>query len=108
MGNCIRRGGWLSLALAIVVSVFSASLTRADDPVLLRQGWQLRSSDGLAATGAEISTSGFKPTDWYPAQVPGTVVGSLVKAGLYGDPLVGMNMRLLPGTSYPIGQKFGH
>ena len=95
-------------AFAWLVFLISASVW-ADEPIVLRQGWQLRTSAGMNATGAELSSLAFSAgSDWTPAVVPGTVVGSLVKSGAFADPLVGMNMRALPGTSYPIGDKFGH
>src|SRR4051812_47030087 len=94
---------WLVLAFLVC----AAQPARADDPILLRQDWKLHTSTGLVATGAEISSSAYQPEGWYPAAVPGTVVGSLVKAGAFADPMIGMNMRLLPGTEYPIGKMFG-
>ena len=38
--------------------------------------------------------------------VPNTVVGALVENGTYPDPYFGMNLRKIPGTSYPIGERF--
>ncbi|HTI04566.1 MAG TPA: beta galactosidase jelly roll domain-containing protein, partial [Gemmatimonadales bacterium] len=40
------------------------------------------------------------------ASVPSTVVGALVEAGVYHDPFFGMNLRALPGMTYPIGRNF--
>jgi exo-1,4-beta-D-glucosaminidase len=74
----------------------------------LREGWSLQSSCDAKATGAEISTAGFSTSGWHATQVPATVVGALVADKTYPDPLVGMNMRSLPGMAYPIGRNFSN
>ncbi len=38
--------------------------------------------------------------------VPNTVVGALVESGHFPDPYFGMNLRTIPGTTYPIGERF--
>ncbi|MBP1636950.1 MAG: glycoside hydrolase family 2, sugar binding, partial [Acidobacteria bacterium] len=43
---------------------------------------------------------------WQAVAVPSTVVGGLVEAGVYKDPYFGMNLRTIPGTTYPIGERF--
>lgn len=58
---------------------------------MLRDGWQIRSSN----------------TDkWYPTSAPSTVLAALVANKVYPDPYFGMNLRSIPGTSYPIGRNF--
>jgi len=64
--------------------------------------WRLRSSDGLAEDGAAISEVNFDTSDWYAVTVPATVLAGLVAAGVYPDPMYGMNLHNLPGT-WPIG-----
>ena len=66
----------------------------------------MQSSAKVAQTGDQISTSKFEPRDWYAVQVPTTVVAALVKHKVYPDPEFGMNLRSLPGMSYPIGENF--
>ncbi len=50
----------------------------------------------MQATPAQISTPGFAAESWYKAAVPGTVLTSLVAAGIYPEPLYGENMRSIP------------
>jgi hypothetical protein len=57
-------------------------------------------------TGDVLSTCGYQPQDWTPIHVPTTVVAALVKAKIYPDPTVAMNLRKLPGVEYPIGDNF--
>ncbi|HLB88425.1 MAG TPA: glycoside hydrolase family 2 protein, partial [Terriglobales bacterium] len=56
--------------------------------------------------GAVLSTPSFQPKGWYTVTVPTTVVAALVKHKVYPDPYFGMNLRSLPGVSYPIGRPF--
>lgn len=74
--------------------------------LLLREGWAIQSSAKVRETGEVISTPGFKPRDWYPATLPSTVLSALVKNRVYANPYVGMNLRSIPGTSYPIFSDF--
>ena len=72
----------------------------------LHTGWLIQSSGKVGGDGAAISSIAYRPTGWYRATVPSTVVGTLVEDSLYRDPFFGMNFRALPGVTYPIGQNF--
>jgi exo-1,4-beta-D-glucosaminidase len=72
----------------------------------LHSGWQLQSSCSTQASGAQISTPGFSSTGWHATTVPSTVVAALVADGTYPDPDYGMNLRKIPGSTYPIGKNF--
>ena len=76
------------------------------EKTFLREGWTIQSSANVQEKGDAISESQFRPKSWYPASVPSTVVGTLVEDKVYPDPLVGMNLRMIPGCSYPIGANF--
>ena len=77
-------------------------------PVQLHDGWQLQSSAKVDVNGAEISTSKFNASNWRRISVPTTVVAALVKDKVYPDPGFGMNLRSLPGMTYPIGTNFSN
>ena len=102
----------LFLAVLIAVFVTSSSLsasvksklresraesTAVPEPALLSSGWELQDSAKVSQTGsgagAIISALTYKPKDWYPAVVPGTVLTTLVKNGVYPEPLYGENNR---------------
>lgn len=68
--------------------------------------WMVRSSDGLAQTGTQISSAAFDTRGWYPATVPTTVVRALANDGVYSDPYYGMNLRAIPGNNYDPGDNF--
>ena len=82
--------------------------TKADVTTRLRDGWRMQSSCKVEKTGAEVSTPAFSDVDWYSVTVPTTVVSALVKLHKYPDPDFGMNLRKLPGMTYPIGENFSN
>ena len=62
-------------------------------PVEISTGWQLQDSAKVPEAGATISTSGYQPTGWMAATVPGTVLTSMVNDGVYPEPFYGENNR---------------
>src|SRR5258708_15084794 len=80
----------------------------SEEKLALRDGWSLQSSGKVDKGGEVISTPRFQPTGWYTVSVPTTVVGALVKQKVYPDPTFGMNLRSIPGTTYPIGANFSN
>jgi exo-1,4-beta-D-glucosaminidase len=97
----------------LVTCLIAIAIARAAQPegtgspsMLLREGWAIQSSADVHETGGAISTPGFKARDWYPATLPSTVLSTLVKDRVYADPYTGVNLRSIPGTSYPIFRNF--
>lgn len=84
----------------------SIDLSQPGARVTLRQGWQIQSSTKVGEDGGVISTAGYQPSGWYSTTMPTTVLAALVAAKVYPDPNYGMNLRSIPGTSYPIGGNF--
>lgn len=81
-------------------AVASDTPARQITKLLLHDNWQLQSSCLVHQEGGQISTAGFAANGWHRAQVPGTVVGSLVADKTYPDPTFGTNLRLFPGMDY--------
>jgi exo-1,4-beta-D-glucosaminidase len=75
---------------------------------LLSDGWTIQSSARIQGGGEAISVPGFPTSGWHRATVPSTVVGALLQDKIYPDPFFGMNLRSLPGMSYPIGSNFSN
>ena len=99
--------------LCLITGLTASAVARAAPPesagsavMLLRQGWSIQASADVHETGAAISTPGFKVQDWYAATLPSTVLSALVEDRLYPDPYTGMNLRSIPGTTYPIFSNF--
>ncbi len=68
----------------------------------------MQSSYKVEKTGADVSSRGFSDATWYPVSVPTTVFSALLKLKHYSDPEFGMNLRKLPGITYPIGENFSN
>lgn len=98
-----------AMALLVVPTRMMAQTHFVSDARLsLHNGWQLQSSRSAQIKGAQASSPGFKPSDWHSTSVPSTVVAALVADGTYPDPDYGMNLRKIPGTTYPIGKIFAN
>uniref|UniRef100_UPI00345B868D glycosyl hydrolase 2 galactose-binding domain-containing protein n=1 Tax=Novosphingobium sp. TaxID=1874826 RepID=UPI00345B868D len=60
-------------------------------------GWTLAAAPGVAATGDQLSRPGRPGSGtWLAANVPGTVLGTLVDRGVYPDPYRGLNNMAIP------------
>ncbi|HEV2987303.1 MAG TPA: glycoside hydrolase family 2 protein [Candidatus Angelobacter sp.] len=88
----------------------SREVGQGPNTIRLQSGWQIQSSCRVPEKGDVLSIASFKVQEWYPAKVPGAVVSNLVadKVKDYPDPYTGMNLRKMPGVSYPIGGEFAN
>jgi exo-1,4-beta-D-glucosaminidase len=93
------------LLLFSIMSGFAAD-SESNSRVELKNNWQIQSSCKLAEKGDVVSTDGFKPKDWIATTVPNTVLAALVAAKVYPDPYYAMNLRAIPGATYPLGSLF--
>jgi exo-1,4-beta-D-glucosaminidase len=94
---------WLSLA--------ASANPKSTSGLDLEKDWKIQSSCKLTEkSGSIISSRKVKTTGWIPASVPTTVLAAQLAAGEFSskfkDPFYGMNLRLIPGTDYPIGKIF--
>jgi len=99
------------LSLLAFSCVCVAQSTRSASTELklpLTAGWSLQSSTKVTDSGDVISTPKFQPKDWYGVSVPTTVFAALVNQKVYPDPTFGMNLRSVPGVTYPIGANFSN
>jgi exo-1,4-beta-D-glucosaminidase len=98
------------LITIVLAAGLAAPAQEAANPpqMLLRQGWAIQSSDDVRDSGATLSTPWYQPRGWYNATVPTTVFGALVQDRIYPDPYTGMNLRSVPGVSYPISTNFSN
>lgn len=74
--------------------------------IFLKENWFLKSSYLVKEDGQKISSSEFKPTNWYQINIPTTVLAGLVKNGIYPDPYVGMNNMKIPDASDEFNRKY--
>jgi exo-1,4-beta-D-glucosaminidase len=107
----MNKRGFLCLALTffstfIFAQPEKATGSQSEASLSLKNGWTLQSMCKVDEGGAVLSTPKFQPKGWHTVSVPTTVVAALVRHKVYPDPYFGMNLRSLPGVSYPIGDKF--
>ncbi|HEY6386642.1 MAG TPA: sugar-binding domain-containing protein [Candidatus Acidoferrum sp.] len=112
--TCFALAGRNFLAAAsfvvalLATATIAAPLSRADGDITLREGWAVQSSLKVSASTETISTASFDASSWYKTSVPNTVFAVLVENEVYKDPYFGMNLRSVPGVSYPIGGQFAN
>ncbi|ANI88792.1 hypothetical protein A9P82_05515 [Arachidicoccus ginsenosidimutans] len=64
------------------------------------KSFQLQSSTQVPNDGKMLSSPDYRPNVlWYKAEVPSTVLTTLVKNNIYPDPYVGLNNMLIPDAS---------
>src|SRR5208282_915866 len=100
--GAIRLPAPLVVLLAIVSAAPLSSAVNSP-AVRLQRGWRIQSSAKVSADGPAISLPGFNTEGWRNATVPSTVLAVQVANGEFPDPNFGMNLRQLPGMTYPIG-----
>jgi len=93
---------------ALLFGQESAKHAQPENMISLRDGWALQSSAKTGETGDILSTPQFQPKGWYAVTVPTTVFAAQVKNKVFPDPGFGMNLRSVPGVSYPIGDNFSN
>ena len=87
-------------------------------PEVLAQ-WSLASACRMEDGGPVVSLASYRPKGWFPVKVPSTVLAAQLEAGQFAelatassgkrfDPYFAMNLRSIPGTTYPIGTFFSN
>jgi len=90
----------------LLALIATAPAAAARSIIRLHEGWRIQSACRIEDEGAAISLSGYSVNGWLPATVPSTVLAAQVADKVFPDPYFGMNLRKIPGTSYPIGRIF--
>jgi len=85
----------LLLALAALIQT---PLNAATTP--LHKGWAIQSASLAGASGEVLSLPGHPVTSWQPAEVPSTVLGTLIQNGVYKDPFLGKNLDAIPKVPF--------
>src|SRR5215469_5791299 len=107
----VRRSGLAFLSRVSVLVAIPIAATAGVSPGsqgLLRENWFIQSSADVRSDGPTISKCGFSTQGWYSATLPSTVLSALVEDKVYPDPYIGMNLRSIPGTAYPMFEDFSN
>ena len=83
-------------------------LDAADTKLMLDSGWYIQPSADSNTQDEVSANAPFHPRHSYRATVPSTVMAALVADQVFPDPTFGMNLRTIPGTTYPIGENFSN
>ncbi|HWY69020.1 MAG TPA: beta galactosidase jelly roll domain-containing protein [Terriglobales bacterium] len=105
------RNPALWVVLLAASFAFSADSSEAPSPaqrIALEKNWHVQSACKLNDGGDKISRPGYNVQSWLATTVPHTVLGAQVDAKIFPDPFYGMNLRAIPGTTYPIGKLFAN
>jgi exo-1,4-beta-D-glucosaminidase len=94
------------LLLSLSSTSYAQSRAMPKSRINLQSGWRLQSSCKVKAGGDVISSRSFQPKGWYKTSVPTTVLAAQVASGEFADPYFGMNLRKIPGTTYPVAAQF--
>ncbi len=111
MNTFFRSRAVLFMYLAVVAGIgkpFSAAAESTLQPYPEREvislqsidghgggcAWQMKQAGQVAEAGSTVSLPDFAAKDWSSAIVPGTVLNSLVAAGVYPEPYYGVNNQL--------------
>ncbi|MBR1873219.1 MAG: beta galactosidase jelly roll domain-containing protein [Bacteroidales bacterium] len=74
--------------------------------VVLRD-WTMQSSLKVSGSEARIASSSFSDDSWHKVTLPTTVLGALVKEGVYPDPRFGMDNFSIPDVSDSFNERLG-
>jgi mannosylglycoprotein endo-beta-mannosidase len=92
-------------SLLILTNLFFQSLLSQPSGLILKENWKAKRATDVLIDGTEITSGGFKPEGWINANVPGTILTTLLKNGLVPDPFFGMNNTLIPDI-YDTGREY--
>ena len=89
----VKRFPYLTaLILLTMAALQGAAIATGETASLDSSPWQLAPQAEVAETGQQISTPGYHVGVWLPTQVPGTVFGAYVRAGLEKEPTYADNI----------------
>jgi len=71
----------------------------SSNAIVLHDGWYMKEEALVGNHGEKFSLSDFKTLDWYPTSVPTTPLATLVRNGIYPDPIIGTNMMKIPDVN---------
>ena len=102
MKNSFNKNSLLLLAILILSTASKGADKWGVQKQELKNNWQIASSAKITGNGQEISGVAFSTKSWYPAIVPGTVLGSLVNDGVYKDVFMGRNLEKIPDSLFNV------
>jgi len=62
--------------------------------------WKIKSSNAVSYKVADVSLNNFDDSDWYPVQLPSTVLAGLVDNKVYADIYFADNLKKIPSKDF--------
>lgn len=95
-----------SFSFTVIFLLLSISWKIPDKYVVknkeLENNWQMQSSAKVKANGQDITNTNFSTLKWYPATVPGSILGSLVADSVYKKIFLGQNLQKIPDSLFNV------
>ncbi|MDF1613064.1 glycoside hydrolase family 2 protein [Stygiobacter electus] len=86
--------------LLLTLLIINDNLLQAQPNSLKIKNWELQSSEKINVNGQVISTPNYSTNDWIKAEVPSTVLGTLIKNNIYKDVFVGNNLKNISSAQF--------
>lgn len=87
--------------LILSVVIFPMNIIYSQGNVIvLQKKWFIQSSEKINYSGSIISTTKFSSGIWYKADVPSTVMGTLVRDNIYINVFTGDNLKNIPQKQF--------
>ena len=90
-----------SILLTLLISC-SCDGNKMAHRIYLADSWKVQQSSKISEDGAALSSATVDVSDWYAAQVPSTVMGTLVNNGLYPDIMTGTHLKNIDKTPFDV------
>ena len=101
MQNIVKRSlVFVTLWIIVPFSGYSQNNKWTVESQELQDHWQIQSSDKVKASEETISTSDFKPQNWYEAKIPSSTLGSLVDDGVFKNVFFNRNLENIPTSLF--------
>ena len=68
----------------------------------LKKNWAIQSSAKIKEEGQQISSAEYNSKGWYPAEVPATVLGTLVRDKIYTNIFFSKNLEKIPAEQFNV------
>ena len=98
-----------NLLKSIFIILWLVAFQTAESQVVdVSSGWKMKKASEVVESGMVLSVDVVDQLGWINAEVPGTILGSLVNAGSYPDPFFGMNNDIIPDISEAGGDNYSY
>ena len=88
------------ILLALLTMMSCSKKEQVSNKKYILKEWSVQSAQKIRADGNKISTSDFDVQNWHPADVPETILHTLVRNGVYKDIYLDNNLEKIPKEQF--------